>query len=103
MDTRKLKVRRTYHADRGELLTLNIGPREYHIVEANDARDDAEAWMKEIARRWNEYPALLTALKDLVETIEFQAEANFLNEDADEGEDNSLTRARAAIKAAEQK
>lgn len=61
-------------------------------------RDDAA----EIVRRYNAFPALVEALNGLVQSIEFQAEANFLNEDADEGEENALTRARQALKAAQQ-
>lgn len=55
---------------------------------------------KEIVRRHDSFPALVEALEGLVQTIEFQAEANFLNEDAEDGEENALTRARAALKAA---
>jgi len=51
----------------------------------------------EIVRRYNAHTALVEALKALVQTIEWQAEANFLNEDADEGNENSLTKARALL------
>lgn len=41
----------------------------------------------------------LAALESLVQQIEWD-ETNFLNEDAAEGEENALTRARAAIRKA---
>lgn len=64
------------------------------------SRHHARELAAELVRRFNHFHALVEALENLVHTIEIQAETNFLNEDADEGEANDLTRARAALKAA---
>jgi len=52
----------------------------------------------EIMRRYNAFPELMEALHSLVQTIEWQAEGNFLNKDAEEGEENSLTDARTILR-----
>ena len=92
MDTRKLEILKT---DTYAMLSL-AEPGQGGSVITRLELENIEA-MREVRRRYNAYPELLAALQALVQTIEDQAENNFLNEDADEGEENDLTRARAAI------
>lgn len=94
MDTRTLKVNNKYR----ELYFDTPGGGK-HIVTGEFCEADVAP---ELVKRWNAYHVLVEALNGLVQSIEFQAEANFLNEDADEGEENALTRARQALKAAQQ-
>lgn len=75
---------------------LPTGPGNTYV--RNAKHEEAEANARLIAAA----PDVLAALKALVLTVEYQGENNFLNEDADEGEENALTRARAAIAKATQ-
>lgn len=101
MDKRKLQTFWQPGGDKphGRIQTLNFGAeRIANMCEQPD--QNAKEYADELVRRWNHFPALVEALKGLVQTIEYQAEANLLNEDADEGEENDLTIAREALKAA---
>jgi hypothetical protein len=91
MDTRKLTANGRYIDDEGGALVAQVE------VESIDNNPNPEAVAAELVRRYNAFPALVEALEGLVEAIEFQAEANFLNEDADEGEENALTQSRALL------
>lgn len=93
MDTRKLEYRKG-HEPHNQALIYDEGASVDVAVTYSD-KDGITA--AELVRRWNAYPELVEALKGLVQTIEFQAEGNFLNEDADEGEENDLTRARTIL------
>ena len=98
MDTRTLLSHVTtggavYVSDNHKFADASIVVR----IDASTRNEQPEAIAAEMVRRWNAFPDLLAALKALVQTIEYQAENNFLNEDADEGEENDLTQARAAI------
>lgn len=82
-----------------------VGP---HIVDNAWANADAARYGMTLhptsianARLIAAAPELLAALKSLVQQIEWD-ETSFLNEDADEGNENDLTIARAAIAKATQ-
>ena len=90
MATRKLSL----HIDGDVGVKSRIELDDFGVTHYVDGDTDMVA---ELVRRWNAYPELVEALKGLVQTSEFQAEGNFLNEDADEGEENDLTRARALL------
>lgn len=83
-----------------EMRNGNMDPMgDVNMDKAEDAGttpEEATRITAELVRRWNAFPDLLAALQDLVQTIEWD-ETSFLNEDAEEGESNPLTRARAAI------
>ena len=99
--TMKLSIEESAHEHEMEIQDEN-GQRLGTVwLESPDTATGEEmAFGVELVRRWNHFPALVEALEGLVQTIEFQAEANFLNEDAEDGEENALTRAREALKAA---
>ena len=93
MDTRKLScIEGTTAIRSGDAIIATV-----RHDSVNAPREHARNTAAELVRRWNAYTELVEALKGLVQTIEFQAEGNFLNEDADEGEENDLTRARAIL------
>lgn len=88
-DTRKLSL----HVDGDTGVQSRIELDGFGVTHYIDGDADM---VGELVRRWNNHNDLLAALQDLVQTIEWD-ETSFLNEDAEEGESNPLTRARAAI------
>jgi hypothetical protein len=98
MDTRTLLTHVTdggavYIGDNHKFADASIVVR----IDASTRNEQPELIAAELVRRWNSHNDLLAALQDLVQTIEYQAENNFLDEDADEGEENDMTRARALL------
>lgn len=69
---------------------------EEELATVFDKGEAGEKFAADLIRRFNAFPALVEALEGLVKQIEWD-DTSFLNEDAEEGEENALTIAREAL------